>query len=92
MKLEVIALCLLAVLLITGCTRDNHEFGPKQSVLAEGVIWYVEYELGKDKSTGFSEKLPIHCSQLSWLNCETRLLTSTPCLGSKIVILNNSFP
>jgi hypothetical protein len=29
-------------------------YGPSTSIITEGVIWYVEYELGEGKSTGFT--------------------------------------
>jgi hypothetical protein len=29
-------------------------YGPSMSIITEGIIWYVEYELGEGKSTGFT--------------------------------------
>jgi len=33
--------------------RENI-YGPSTSIITEGIIWYVEYELGEGKSTGFT--------------------------------------
>ena len=53
MKLKYTILIFVASLLI-GCDGSEHDHNSKAPVIAEGVIWYVEYELGEGKTTGFT--------------------------------------
>jgi len=53
MKLKYLTLLIVACSLI-GCVSSKRNYNSKASVIAQGTIWYVEYELGEGKSTGFT--------------------------------------
>jgi hypothetical protein len=53
MKLKYFTLIIVSMLLI-GCNDSDHNQNVNAQVIAEGIIWYVEYERGEGKSTGFT--------------------------------------
>jgi len=53
MELKYFALIIVSILLI-GCNDSDHNENASTQVIAEGTIWYVEYELGEGKSTSFT--------------------------------------
>jgi hypothetical protein len=56
MELKHFALIIVSILLI-GCNDSDHNENANTQVIAEGIIWHVEYELGEGKSTGFTRAM-----------------------------------
>ena len=46
-------LCLISICLV-GCGESDYAVDVQSSVIAEGVIWYVQYETGECKIRGFT--------------------------------------
>ena len=53
MRFKFATFCLIAFFLV-GCDGNNQACNSDLAIVEEGIIWYVEYELGEGKSTGFT--------------------------------------